>query len=146
MAMFTKDGSEKSEGRAEAAGEGAMSIIALGMTVTGDMDCNGVLKIEGTLVGNVKGARQLLLGRQGEVRGDVTAREVVLGGRVQGSVFAAERVEVQGTSIVVGDIHTKSIVVLEGGKINGSVRMDEAGGAAAAFSDLDARQKVAVVR
>jgi cytoskeletal protein CcmA (bactofilin family) len=41
-------------------------------------------------------------------------------------VHAAERVEIQGTSSVNGDIYTKSIVVLEGGKINGTVRMDEA--------------------
>jgi cytoskeletal protein CcmA (bactofilin family) len=36
-----------------------------------------------------------------------------------------KRVEIQGTSKVEGDIHTKSIVVLEGGVINGTVRMGE---------------------
>jgi len=84
-----------------------------------------VVKIEGTVEGAVRGARQLLLGRQGTVHGDIRAQEVVIGGTVVGTIVAEERVEIQGTSSVQGDIHTKSIVVLEGGVINGTVRMGE---------------------
>ena len=47
------------------------------------------------------------------------------GGELFGTIVADERVEIQGTSSVQGDIHTKSIVVLEGGVINGTVRMGE---------------------
>ena len=83
------------------------------------------MKIEGTVEGAIRGARQLLLGRQGTVHGDIRAHEVVIGGTVVGTIIAEERVEVQGTSTVQGDIHTKSIVVLEGGVINGTVRMGE---------------------
>ena len=110
----------------------AMSVIATGMRIVGDIECTGVVKIEGIVEGSVRGARQLLLGRQGEIRGDLQAREVVLGGRVEGSVIADERIEIQGTAIVSGDVHTKSIVVLEGGKINGKIKMDEQVAAAAA--------------
>ena len=129
MAIFNKDamekGAETTKGGAAPQGEAALSIVAAGMKITGDVDTTGVLKIEGTLQGTVRSARQVLLGRQGEIKGDVNAREVVVGGRVDGSIRAVERVEVQGTSVVNGDIYTKSIVVLEGGKINGAVRMDE---------------------
>jgi cytoskeletal protein CcmA (bactofilin family) len=108
-----------------AANDTAMSVIAPGMRVVGDIECSGVLKIEGIVEGSVRGARQLLLGRQGEVKGDLQAREVVLGGKVQGTVIAEERIEIQGTALVNGDVHTKSIIVLEGGRINGQVRMDD---------------------
>lgn len=114
------------------ANDTAMSVIAPGMRVVGDVECSGVLKIEGVVEGSVRGARQLLLGRQGEVKGDLQAREIVLGGRVEGTVVAEERIEIQGTALVNGDVHTKSIVVLEGGRINGQVRMDESVSAAAA--------------
>jgi cytoskeletal protein CcmA (bactofilin family) len=115
-----------------AGNETAMSVIAQGMRIVGDIECNGVLKIEGIVEGSIRGPRQLLLGRQGEVKGDLHAREVVLGGKVEGKVVADERVEIQGTALVTGDVHTKSIVVLEGGRINGSVRMDDGLAAAAA--------------
>jgi cytoskeletal protein CcmA (bactofilin family) len=125
MAMFNKNGPATTDGRSAPGGEGALSIIAAGMAVTGDVETNGVIKIEGTVTGSILGARQVLLGRQGEIKGDVNAREVVLGGRVQGNVHASERVEIQATSVVHGDIVAKSIVVVEGGRINGSVRMDD---------------------
>jgi cytoskeletal protein CcmA (bactofilin family) len=116
-----------------AANETAMSVIAQGMRIVGDIECSGVLKIEGIVEGTIRGPRQLLLGRQGEVKGDVHAREVILGGRVQGTVVADERIEIQGTALVTGDVHTKSIAVLEGGRINGSVRMDDNVGAGVAM-------------
>lgn len=105
---------------------GAMSVIGTGMRITGDVESNGTIKVEGVIEGAVRGARQLLLGRSGVVHGDIYAGDAILGGKVVGSVVATERVEIQGTASVEGDIHTKSIVVFEGGSINGTVRMGEA--------------------
>jgi cytoskeletal protein CcmA (bactofilin family) len=127
MAIFAKDDADKSEPRGAGApgGDGSLSIIAHGMTVVGDINSNGVVKVEGRVEGSIRSARQVLIGRQGEVKGDVETREAVVGGRVEGRITALERVEVQGTAAVHGDIHTKTIVVLEGGRINGSVRMED---------------------
>ena len=144
MAMFNKNGTATTDPRSAPGGEGALSIIAAGMSVTGDVETNGVVKIEGTVTGSILGARQVLLGRQGEIKGDVNAREVVLGGRVQGNVRASERVEIQATSVVNGDIVAKSIVVVEGGRINGAVRMDDA--IEGRQPELVKSQPVAVVR
>jgi cytoskeletal protein CcmA (bactofilin family) len=133
MAMFTKDLIDRAEAKNGAAqGEGGLSIIGFGMTVTGDIEGQGVVKIEGRVEGSIRGVRQVLVGRQGEVTGDIETREAVIGGRVAGTITATERVEIQGTSSVNGDIHTKSIVVMDGGRINGNVRMDEAPAARAA--------------
>jgi cytoskeletal protein CcmA (bactofilin family) len=49
----------------------------------------------------------------------------VIGGLVDGAIVADERLELQGSAVVSGDIDTKSIVVLEGARINGAVRMQE---------------------
>jgi hypothetical protein len=48
--------------------------------------------------------------------GDVHAREVVIGGTITGNVHATERVELQATAIVTGDIVTQTILVQEGGR------------------------------
>jgi cytoskeletal protein CcmA (bactofilin family) len=147
MAIFAKDLNDRTEGRASANGEAALSLVGAGMRIIGDVESNGVIKIEGIVEGCIRGARQVLLGRQGEITGDVHARDVVLGGRVAGNVFASERVEVQGTSSVQGDIHTKSIVVLEGARINGAVKMDDsASDERRSDADADALPAVAVMR
>ena len=108
-------------------GDAGMSVVGGGMRIIGDVESNGVIKIEGFIEGSVRGSRQVLLGRTGIVHGDIYSADAVLGGRVVGTVIASERVEIQGTSQIEGDIHTKSIVVHEGAMINGTVRMGEAG-------------------
>jgi cytoskeletal protein CcmA (bactofilin family) len=127
MSIFTKPTTEKVPMRTDSPSPDAgLSVIAAGMKIVGDIESTGVVKIEGVVEGAIRGARQLLLGRQGTVHGDIRAHEVVIGGVVIGTIVADERVEIQGTSSVQGDIHTKTIVVLEGGVINGAVRMGDA--------------------
>ena len=126
MAMFNKDSNGNGDARTTAGnGDANLSVIAAGSKLIGDMECSGVLKIEGTVEGTIRGARQVLLGRQGIVKGDIETREAVIGGQVEGAIHALERVEIQGTAAVVGNVHTKTIVIREGGQINGAVRMDE---------------------
>ena len=127
MAIFTKDGSDKPEARPGAsAADNSLSVIAAGMLITGDVESSGVVKVEGRIEGSIRRARQVLIGRQGSVKGDVEAREVVIGGRVEGTTTGHDRVDIQGTAVVQGDVNTKTIVVQEGGRINGTVHMQDA--------------------
>ncbi len=126
MAIFNKPAGDRPATRLDSgSAEPSMSVIASGMRIIGDIESSGVIKVEGVVEGSVRGARQLLLGKGGTIHGDIHAIDAVLGGAVVGNVTASERVEIQGTSSVEGDILTKSMVVYEGGTINGSVRMGE---------------------
>jgi cytoskeletal protein CcmA (bactofilin family) len=125
MALFGKDEpNTRSAGRSGNA-ENTLSIVSAGTTVTGDIECGGVLKVEGRVNGSVRRARQVMLAKDGAIHGDVVAEEIVVGGVVDGNVTAADRLELQPTAVVNGDIATKSIVVMEGARINGAVKMTE---------------------
>ena len=125
MAIFGKDEPAQRRGGRAQSTESMLSIIAAGTTIAGDIDCTGVLKVEGTIEGSVRQARQVLLAREGAIHGSVTAQEVVVGGVIDGNVQAGDRLELQSTGVVNGDIATKSIVVMEGARINGVVKMTE---------------------
>jgi len=124
MAIF-KEEKAGSNGGGPGTPDGALSIIAAGMTVNGDIDSSGVVKVEGRVEGSIRSARQVLVGRQGSVRGDIDTREAIIGGTVEGTITGSERVEIQATAQVSGDVVTRTIVIAEGGKINGSVRMED---------------------
>jgi cytoskeletal protein CcmA (bactofilin family) len=125
VAIFGKDGALREDSRGGAGGEAMLSIIASGMTIIGDIESAGIIKIDGRVDGSVTGARQVLLGRGGSINGNVVADEVVIGGSVRGALTVRERLELQGTAAVVGDIETRSIVVIEGARIDGVVRMTD---------------------
>jgi cytoskeletal protein CcmA (bactofilin family) len=134
MALFTeKDG---------AGGDAVtgLSIIGAGMRVVGDISADGVVKIEGTVVGTVQAAKQVLVAKGGEVEGDVVSRQAIIGGEVRGAIYAEERVELQATSVVHGDVSTKRLFVQEGGEINGVLRMGEDAGQPPQSGQRPARQ------
>ncbi len=138
MAIFAKDEpGTRPSGRA--GNETTLSIISVGSTITGDIACTGVLKVEGQIDGSVRQARQVMLAKDGAIRGDITAHEIVVGGVVDGNVTAADRLELQPTAVVNGDIATKSIVVMEGARINGAVKMTELALVARSTESRDAR-------
>ena len=114
------------EPRSSPVAEAPMSIISSGMKITGDLECAGVVKVDGCIDGSVTGARQVLLGHGGMIHGNMTAEEIVIGGVVDGAIVAAGRLELQATATVNGDIDAKSIVVIAGAQINGVVRMSGA--------------------
>jgi cytoskeletal protein CcmA (bactofilin family) len=122
--MFGKDEGATRAGKANA-GANTLSIISAGTILTGDIECSGVLKVEGRIDGSVRRARQVMLAKEGSIHGDVSANEVVVGGLIDGAVLATERLELQTSAVVNGDISTRSIVVMEGARINGAVKMTE---------------------
>jgi cytoskeletal protein CcmA (bactofilin family) len=101
------------------------SIIAKDMTIVGDLETEGMVRIEGQIRGTVRAAGQVLLGQGARVEGDIHTREAVIGGEVIGSIHASERVELQATAAVNGNIATPRIAVLEGGRVSGEVRIQE---------------------
>ena len=120
---------ERRRGRESASGGGGgLSIVARDLTVTGDLEADGVIRIEGRVVGNVRAGDQVLLCDGGTIEGNITTREVVVGGTVHGSITASERVELQAEAVVEGDIATRRLLVHEGGTMNGAVRMEAVDG------------------
>ena len=103
-----------------------ISIVAPDLVVTGDLHALGVVRIEGRVAGNVSAGYQILLSPGGVIEGNLDTREAVLGGEVHGTVTATERVEVQTTAHVHGDIVTPRLLIQEGGQLNGGIRMDAA--------------------
>jgi cytoskeletal protein CcmA (bactofilin family) len=132
MAIFT----EKGRGALEP--EVGLSIIGTGMRVVGDIMAEGVVKVEGVVVGTVRAGRQVLVAKGGEVEGDIITREAIIGGEVRGSIQAQERVEVQATSVVHGDITTRRLFVQEGGELNGVLHMGEAAAGADTLAESKA--------
>jgi cytoskeletal protein CcmA (bactofilin family) len=101
-----------------------LSIVAKDMTIVGDMETEGVVKVEGKVRGTIRGASQVIISPGAVIDGDVHTREAIVAGEVHGAIRATDRVELQATGSVAGDITTPRIAVLEGGRISGAVKME----------------------
>jgi cytoskeletal protein CcmA (bactofilin family) len=95
------------------------SILDAHISVTGDMETDGALRVDGRLEGTIHRADLVVIGEGASVVGDVTAREVIVGGAVTGNVFAQQRTELRSSGIVAGDIRSAAILIQEGGVVQG---------------------------
>lgn len=100
-----------------------VSIIGPGMKVVGDCSSDGTIRVEGQVEGSVKAAKSVVIGKEGAVVGDVVTQDAIVAGRVNGSVSAESRVELQATCRVEGDIRSRRIKLDEGGQVDGQLHM-----------------------
>ncbi len=103
--------------------EQVISIIGPGMKITGDCDTDGAVRIEGTVQGNIRAGKAVVVGKEGLVEGDIVTQDAVISGRVSGSLRAESRLEVQATSRLEGEISAGRMQVEEGSVINGTVKI-----------------------
>ena len=105
------------------------SVLDAHCTAHGDIETDGALRVDGRLEGSIHKADLVVIGEGASVVGDVTAREVIVGGSVTGNIFAAQRTELQSNGIVAGDIRSAAILVHEGGVVQGRLYIHPISGA-----------------
>lgn len=125
--MFKKsaEGAREKSGGGLRAGETAISIIGPGMRVVGDVSTDGTVRVEGRIEGTIRAGKGVVLGKEGEVHGDIVTQDAVIGGRVTGTLTAESRLELQSTCVIDGRIRARSqhLKLDEGARFNGQIEM-----------------------
>ena len=101
-----------------------MILIGKSFVIKGQVSCDGDLYIDGQVEGSVdpKGNR-LTIGPDGRLKANVTARAVVVQGKLEGNIQASERVDLRQSAVVVGDIVTQRITIEHGACIKGRIEV-----------------------
>ena len=120
------------------------SFLQSGVRLQGEVEVAGDLRVEGTIKGalNVRGT--LMVGPKAVVEGDVKGREVVIHGRLGGTLRADERIHLSRGAKVKGDLYCSSLIIDEGVFFEGRSHMDGLDKPSATGSEgkgLDARLK-----
>ena len=99
------------------------SIIGSDLEIFGSLLATKSLRIDGTVVGDIKtkaGADVCIaLGKTGLVQGNISGVRVLVAGRVEGNVLATERVELHSGADVHGDIIYAQIGIEQGARLSG---------------------------
>jgi cytoskeletal protein CcmA (bactofilin family) len=94
--------------------------IGQGVNIEGKISANQDIRIDGRVQGTVEvGQHELLLGPGSEVKADVNARSVLVGGRLEGDVTATERIQIQATGVLLGDVVAPRLTIHDGGMLRG---------------------------
>lgn len=95
----------------------ATSVIAAGAVVSGSISAPGDIQIEGHVIGDVRCATAII-GKDGDVKGNVVAETATIRGRVTGNV-RARTIQLASTGSVEGDLSHAVLIIEEGGVFEG---------------------------
>jgi cytoskeletal protein CcmA (bactofilin family) len=94
------------------------TIIGPETTLHGELNTTGTIRIDGTLEGNLN-AEWAIIGEKGSIKGDVTTKGIVIGGKVTGNIRSGDIVEIKQKGEVSGEIFTTNLIIMEGAVFEG---------------------------
>ncbi len=102
------------------------SLIDPGSEIYGNVRFTDGLRIDGTVVGNLRANEDkrsiLVISESARVSGEVHADHIIINGHVIGPVFATELLELQPKARIEGDVHYKALEMHQGATITGQLR------------------------
>lgn len=98
--------------------------IGRSLVIKGEISGSESLYIDGRIEGSVNLTdNRITIGRNGSVAANISAREVVIMGKVQGNIQCSDRLDVRSEGALTGDVITPRISVEDGAMIKGSVQV-----------------------
>lgn len=101
------------------------SLVAQGSLITGNLRFTDGLRIDGSVVGNVRSNDEnpsiLVISETAQVEGEIHADHVIINGHVKGPVHAHELLELQPKARIEGDIHYNALEMHQGAVIAGQL-------------------------
>jgi cytoskeletal protein CcmA (bactofilin family) len=108
-------------------GKDEVTIISTGVFIEGKVTSNGNVRIDGKLNGDISAEGNVTVGEVGEVNGEIKAEVINIGGVVNGTVTAREKLVLEAKSNLKGDLVTKILVIEAGAMFDGKSSMGSGG-------------------
>lgn len=105
-----------------ASSEDVPTLISKGCVIEGQIKEAAIMRIDGSVIGDILHAENLVIGENGLIEGNVLTREITIFGTINGNV-TADSIEIKKTGKVSGKITTNNLQVESGAVYNGTLAM-----------------------
>ncbi|MCL2178591.1 MAG: polymer-forming cytoskeletal protein [Proteobacteria bacterium] len=112
----------------------AHTLLGRGSEFEGKLSFEGQVQIDGKFKGSIVAQGTLVIGETAEVYGDIMTSNLVVHGRVEGTLKASESIELHEPSKVQGTLETPVLSIAKGVHFDGECHMTKAGASAASKS------------
>ena len=107
------------------------SLIAQGSQISGNFAFTDGLRVDGSVVGNVRanedGPSIVVISETASVTGEIWADHIIINGTVKGPIHASVMLELQPKARVEGDVHYIALEMHQGALVSGQLRPIVAG-------------------
>jgi cytoskeletal protein CcmA (bactofilin family) len=105
----------------------AAACISQGIRIKGEITGKEDLFVDGTVEGKLDfGNASVTVGPNGKVKADISAREVIVRGEVDGKIEGTEKVQLWNSGRVTGEVRTERLAIEDGALLRGKVEAGKA--------------------
>jgi cytoskeletal protein CcmA (bactofilin family) len=105
----------------------AAACISQGIRIKGELSGKEDLFVDGTVEGKLDfGNASVTVGPNGKVKADISAREVIVRGQVEGKIEGVEKVQLWNSGRVAGEVRTERLAIEDGALLRGKVEAGKA--------------------
>jgi cytoskeletal protein CcmA (bactofilin family) len=99
------------------------TVLGVGSDFKGQITVKGTIRVDGKIEGNVTSEEGIIIGEKGVVKGNISAKNVLISGKVTGNAAATKRLEITPTGQLQGDIRAPRLAMAEGVIFKGNCDM-----------------------
>ena len=104
-------------------GADCATVIGNDVVIKGEITVEKGLRVDGTIEGAVTTKGKVHVGKSGTLNAEVSGGSVTVEGKVKGNITASDRVTLEASSNVSGDLTATKLIVLEGASFSGKVNV-----------------------
>ncbi|MFH0924738.1 MAG: polymer-forming cytoskeletal protein [bacterium] len=103
------------------------AFLGEGTEFKGILAFEGTVRIDGKLEGEIVTTDTLIVGEQAILNAEINVGIIVISGKITGNITAKQKIEINKTGQVFGNVKTPSLVIEEGVVFQGSCEMPSKG-------------------
>ncbi|WP_223068123.1 bactofilin family protein [Paenibacillus caui] len=107
------------------AGKSTYTLVGQGSDMEGRLKSQSGVRIEGVFRGEIESAGEVVIGASGEAHSNIKGASIIVAGKVFGDLVTEGRVTLLENGHIVGNVDARTLVIAEGGVLNGETRMDQ---------------------
>jgi len=103
------------------------TIVGKGSSLEGTLKVENSIRVDGKIKGHVTTTESLVIGKEGEIEGEIIAKHAIIGGRVRGKISATGKVVLEAKALFQGEMKTARLVIDDGAVFDGRCSMQKDG-------------------
>jgi len=105
--------------------QGGMMFNALtaGSKIVGNISADSDFRIDGLIEGDLQCSGKVVIGEAGRIKGTIVCQNAEILGLLEGKVTCHQQLSLRASGKIIGDVHTKTLIVEPGAQFNGTCAM-----------------------
>ncbi|MFC2081304.1 polymer-forming cytoskeletal protein [Bacteroidota bacterium] len=122
-----------------------INIIGIGTKITGDVNSNGDIRVDGSLTGKLITKGKVVIGETGKVKGEINCKNSDVEGSIEGKIIVAQLLALKSKARINGDIIAAKLAIEPGCQFSGNCDMSTVSPANEETIQADKEEKQTIV-